>query len=106
MGKIIGIVAEYNPFHAGHAYQIEKARQMAGEKSTVIAVMSGDFVQRGDWAIQPKTMRAEAACCGGVDAVFELPLPWCLSSAEGFARGAVSLPYRSCLLWRTPARWQ
>ena len=91
MGKIIGIVAEYNPFHAGHAYQIEKARQMAGEKCTVIAVMSGDFVQRGDWAIQPKTMRAEAACCGGVDAVFELPLPWCLSSAEGFARGAVSL---------------
>ena len=91
MGKIIGIVAEYNPFHAGHAYQIEKARQMAGEKCTVIAVMSGDFVQRGDWAIQPKTMRAEAACRGGVDAVFELPLPWCLSSAEGFARGAVSL---------------
>ena len=91
MGKIIGIVAEYNPFHAGHAYQIEKARQMAGEKCTVIAVMSGDFVQRGDWAIQPKTMRAEAACRGGVDAVFELPLPWCLSSAEGFARAAVSL---------------
>ena len=91
MGKIIGIVAEYNPFHAGHAYQIEKARQMAGEKCTVIAVMSGDFVQRGEWAIQPKTMRAEVACRGGVDAVFELPLPWCLSSAEGFARGAVSL---------------
>jgi cytidyltransferase-like protein len=91
MGKIIGIVAEYNPFHAGHAYQIKRARQMAGEGCTVIAVMSGDFVQRGEWAIQPKTMRAEAACRGGVDAVFELPLPWCLSSAEGFARGAVSL---------------
>ena len=91
MGKIIGIVAEYNPFHAGHAYQIKRARQMAGEECTVIAVMSGDFVQRGEWAIQPKTMRAEAACRGGVDAVFELPLPWCLSSAEGFARGAVSL---------------
>ena len=91
MGKIIGIVAEYNPFHAGHAYQIKRARQMAGKECTVIAVMSGDFVQRGEWAIQPKTMRAEAACRGGVDAVFELPLPWCLSSAEGFARGAVSL---------------
>ena len=91
MGKIIGIVAEYNPFHAGHAYQIDKAREMAGEGCTVIAVMSGDFVQRGEWAIQPKAMRAEAACRDGADVVFELPLPWCLSSAEGFARGAVSL---------------
>ncbi|MBQ8076384.1 MAG: nucleotidyltransferase family protein [Oscillospiraceae bacterium] len=91
MGKIIGIVAEYNPFHAGHAYQIAKAREWAGEDSTVIAVMSGDFVQRGEWAIQPKAMRALSACRGGADAVFELPLPWCLSSAEGFARGAVSL---------------
>ena len=91
MGKIIGIVAEYNPFHAGHAYQIAKARELAGEDSTVIAVLSGDFVQRGEWAIQPKAMRAFSACRGGADAVFELPLPWCLSSAEGFARGAVSL---------------
>ena len=91
MGKIIGIVAEYNPFHTGHAWQIRKAREMAGEESTVIAVMSGDFVQRGEWAIQPKAMRAVSACRGGADAVFELPLPWCLSSAEGFARGAVSL---------------
>ena len=91
MGKIIGIVAEYNPFHTGHALQIRKAREMAGEESTVIAVMSGDFVQRGEWAIQPKAMRAVSACRGGADAVFELPLPWCLSSAEGFARGAVSL---------------
>ncbi|MBQ3372214.1 MAG: nucleotidyltransferase family protein [Oscillospiraceae bacterium] len=91
MGKIIGIVAEYNPFHAGHAWQIEKAREMAGEESTVIVMMSGDFVQRGEWAIQPKAMRAVSACRGGADAVFELPLPWCLSSAEGFARGAVSL---------------
>ena len=91
MGKIIGIVAEYNPFHAGHAYQIEKARELAGGDVTVVAVMSGDFVQRGEWAIQPKAMRAVSACRGGADAVFELPLPWCLSSAEGFARGAVSL---------------
>ena len=72
MGKIIGIVAEYNPFHAGHAYQIAKAREWAGEDSTVIAVMSGDFVQRGEWAIQPKAMRALSACRGGADAVFEL----------------------------------
>ena len=91
MGKIIGIVAEYNPFHTGHAWQIRKAREMVGEESTVIAVMSGDFVQRGEWAIQPKAMRAVSACRGGADAVFELPLPWCLSSAEGFARGAVAL---------------
>lgn len=91
MEKIIGIVSEYNPFHIGHNYHIAKAREMAGEESTVVCVMSGDYVQRGEWAIQPKHLRAQDAVRGGADLVFELPLPWCLSSARVFAEGAVNL---------------
>ena len=92
--KTIGIVAEYNPFHLGHALQIRETRRIMeaeGEKSAVIAVMSGDFVQRGEAAVFSKYARAEAACRSGADLVVELPLPWVLSSAEGFAEGAVSI---------------
>ena len=88
---VIGIVGEYNPFHKGHEYHIKEMRRAVGRESCVICVMSGNFVQRGDVAIFEKHARAEAAVCGGADIVFELPLPWCLSSAEGFARGAVAL---------------
>ena len=88
---VIGIVCEYNPFHRGHQLHIEKARAVLGEESTVVCVMSGDFVQRGEAAVYSKYARAEAACRCGADLVAELPLPWALSSAEGFARGAVSL---------------
>ena len=95
MGNLIGIVAEYNPFHAGHAYQIRRAREIAGEESTVIAVMSGDFVQRGSWAIQPKAVRARAACEGGADAVFELPL-FC----PGRGRHACLLRHHTPVLWQ------
>ena len=91
MEKIIGIVSEYNPFHAGHAYHIRESGKLAGGDAAVVCVMSGDFVQRGEWAIQPKALRAEAACRGGADLVIELPLPWCLSSAGYFASGAVSV---------------
>ncbi len=89
MKKIIGIVAEYNPFHAGHAYHLREARKEAGEDGVVLCVMSGDFVQRGEWAILPKAERAADAVRGGADAVFELPLPWCLGAAQKFAEGAV-----------------
>ena len=92
--KTIGIVAEYNPFHLGHALQIRESRRIVeaeGEETAVVAVMSGDFVQRGEAAVFSKYARAEAACRSGVDLVIELPLPWALASAEGFARGAVSL---------------
>ena len=89
--NVIGIVAEYNPFHRGHAWHIARSRELLGEDAAVVCVLSGDFVQRGEPAIFDKFTRAEAACRGGVDLVVELPLPWCLSSAEGFARGAVSL---------------
>lgn len=92
--KTIGIVAEYNPFHLGHDRQIRESRRITertGEETAVIAVMSGDFVQRGEAAVFSKYARAEAACRNGADLVVELPLPWTLSSAEGFARGAVAI---------------
>lgn len=88
--KIAGITAEYNPFHKGHAYQINKTRCDAGAQY-VIAVMSGDFVQRGAPAVFDKYLRAEAALMSGVDLVFELPAVYACASAEFFAAGAVSL---------------
>lgn len=93
MKNIIGIVCEYNPFHEGHRYHVEQSRKLCGacDDSVVICCMSGDFVQRGEWAILPKHERAAAAVKGGADLVVELPLPWSLSSAEGFAEGAVSI---------------
>ena len=87
----IGIVCEYNPFHLGHRYQMEESRRLAGEDAAIVCVMSGDFVQRGEAAVFSKFARAEAACRCGADLVVELPLPWCLSSAEGFAAGAVEV---------------
>ena len=89
--KLIGVVCEYNPFHRGHLLQLESARAALGEDCATLCVMSGDFVQRGEGAVYDKFTRAEAACRCGADLVLELPLPWSLSSAEGFARGAVSL---------------
>lgn len=89
--KTVGIAAEYNPFHRGHAYQLSACRRMIGEDAVFAAVMSGDFVQRGEAAMFSKFARAEAACRAGADLVVELPLPWSLASAEGFASGAVSL---------------
>lgn len=83
---MIGIVAEYNPFHEGHKYHIDNSSD-----GCVVAVMSGDFVQRGEAAIFDKYSRAEQACKNGVNLVIELPLPWCISSAEIFAKGAVHI---------------
>ena len=88
---VVGITAEYNPFHSGHLYQLQHIRCVLGEDTPIVAVMSGDFVQRGEAACFSKSARAEAAVRCGVSLVLELPLPWALSSAEGFARGAVGL---------------
>lgn len=88
--RTVGIVAEYNPFHAGHAYHIAETRRVVGE-CAVMAVMSGSFVQRGDCAIADKWTRARAALEGGADLVLELPTVWAVSSAERFAGGAVEL---------------
>lgn len=90
--RVGGIVTEFNPFHNGHKLLIYRAREaLGGEDAAVVCVMSGDFVQRGEAAVWSKFARAEAAARCGADLVFELPLPWALSSAEGFARGGVGL---------------
>ncbi|MBR5826578.1 MAG: nucleotidyltransferase family protein [Clostridia bacterium] len=86
---VAGIVSEYNPFHNGHMYHIEKTRQAGAD--TVVCVMSGNFVQRGECALIDKTARSEAAIRGGADLVIDLPVPWAMSSAESFARGSISL---------------
>ncbi len=83
------IIAEYNPFHNGHKYHIEKTRENGA--SHIIAVMSGNFVQRGDIAICDKHIRAKAALLGGADLVLELPLKYAVSNAPYFAKGAVSV---------------
>lgn len=88
--KTVGIIAEYNPFHNGHAYQIKRAKELAGADYCVV-VMSGDFVQRGAPALMDKYLRAECALINGADLVLELPVCYALSSAETFAKGAVSL---------------
>ena len=89
--KIAGIVAEYNPFHTGHAYQIACTRAQLGEDCAVAAVMSGHWVQGGRPAIADKWTRTKLALLGGADLVLELPTVWAVSSAEAFARGAVEL---------------
>ena len=89
--KIAGIVAEYNPFHTGHAYQIARTRELLGPDCAVAAVMSGSWVQGGRPAMLDKWTRAKLALLGGVDLVLELPTVWAASSAETFARGAVDL---------------
>ncbi|WP_162840294.1 tRNA(Met) cytidine acetate ligase [Acetanaerobacterium elongatum] len=86
---IAGIIAEYNPFHNGHAYQIAKTRALG---ATHVAVcMSGDFTQRGECAVIEKHARVKAALLGGADLIVELPLPYAVSSAERFAFGGVSV---------------
>lgn len=89
--KICGVVAEYNPFHQGHAFQIQQIRELLGPDTAVVCCMSGDYVQRGEPAAMSKWARAESAVRCGADLVIELPAPWALQSAEGFARAAVGL---------------
>ena len=87
---VTAIIAEYNPFHNGHAYQIEKAKE-ATDADYLIVVMSGDYVQRGTPAIIDKYRRTEMALSQGADLVIELPLYYCLGSLEYFAESAVLL---------------
>lgn len=89
--KTVAIICEYDPFHLGHKKQIDLVREHFGTDTTVISVMSGSTVQRGRLSIYPKHQRAEAAIKNGSDLVLELPYPYCSSSAEYFARGAVAL---------------
>ncbi len=84
-----GMIIEYNPLHYGHLYLIRRIREQLGTETAVIGVMSGNFVQRGDFALVRKHARAKAAVASGVDLVLELPLPWAVASAERFADGGV-----------------
>jgi len=88
--KAAGIVAEYNPFHGGHAFHIAETRRLLGG-CAIVAAMSGNWVQRGECAVLDKWARARMALEGGVDLVLELPTVWAVSSAESFARGAIDL---------------
>jgi len=88
--KTAGIITEYNPFHNGHLYHIQKTRELTGA-DFVIAVMSGDFVQRGAPALFDKYTRTEMALRAGVDLALELPSVFAVSSAEDFAAAGVAL---------------
>lgn len=87
--RIAGIIAEYNPFHNGHLYQLKQTKSQGATHT--IAVMSGSFVQRGDVALCSKWARAKMALLNGVDLVIELPTQYALSSANTFARAGVFL---------------
>ena len=89
--KVAAIIAEYNPFHSGHQYQIDTIRNRLGENTAIIAIMSGNFTQRGEPAIADKTVRAKAAVECGVNLVLELPFPFSMSSAELFAKSGVRI---------------
>ena len=89
--KTVAIVCEYNPFHNGHKYQIDSIKRDFGEDTAIIAIMSGNFVERGDVAILDKFKRARIAVENGVSLVLELPFPFSLAGAEGFAQAAVSI---------------
>lgn len=94
--KTVGIVAEYNPFHAGHRKQFDRIRAEFGRETAIVCAMSGNFVQRGAPAVLDKTLRAKAAVACGADLVVELPTPVSLSSAEGFAAGGVGILSKLC----------
>lgn len=88
--KVVGIIVEYNPFHNGHLYHLKEAKRITGA-DYVIAIMSGDFLQRGTPALIDKYTRTQMAIRNGVDLVIELPTYYSTASAEYFARGAVEL---------------
>ena len=88
--KTVGIIAEYNPFHNGHAYQIAEAKKITGADYCVV-IMSGNFMQRGIPAIMDKSLRIQSALMCGADLVLELPVHYATGSAEYFASGAIAM---------------
>lgn len=92
--NVTAIVAEYNPFHNGHKYHIEQTLKKT-DNSFIMAIMSGNFVQRGEPALLDKRERARAAIMNGADLVVELPVAWATASAERFARGAVYIAHQA-----------
>ena len=90
MSNVLGIIAEYNPFHNGHLYQLNSSKSITNSDYS-IAVISGNFTQRGDVAIVDKWTRTQMAIENGIDLVIELPTVYAISSAENFASGAVKI---------------
>ena len=90
MGKVLGIIAEYNPFHNGHLYHLQNSIKTSGANYTV-AVISGNFTQRGSTSLIDKWSKAQIALKNGIDLVIELPLLYSISSAENFAEGAIKI---------------
>ena len=90
MTNVVGIIAEYNPFHNGHAYHLEKSKELA-KADYVVAVVSGNFVQRGNVSLIDKWAKAHMALTNGADLVIELPTIYSISSAENFAYGAIKI---------------
>lgn len=90
MSKVVGIICEYNPFHLGHKYQIDKIREEIPD-AKIVAIMSGNTVQRGEFAIIEKHKRAEIALENGADLVLEMPFPYSSSTAEIFANAGVEI---------------
>ena len=88
---VTGVICEWNPLHKGHQYLLDTVREHGAE--IIVCAMSGNFVQRGDFAVVQKLARAEMAVDCGADLVLELPTPWAMASAETFARGGVSVLY-------------
>jgi len=88
--KTLGVIAEYNPFHNGHLYHLNESKKISGAEACV-AVMSGNFMQRGDVAVLSKWERAKIAVGCGVDLVLELPFVYACNNAEYFAKGAVQI---------------
>ena len=90
MARVLGIIAEYNPFHNGHLYHLQKSIEET-ESDYVVAIISGNFVQRGNSSVINKWKKAEMALKSGVDLVIELPTVYSISSAENFAFGAIKI---------------
>ena len=87
----VAIISEYNPFHNGHKYQVDEIRRIFGEDTEIIAIMSGNYTQRGELAITDKTVRAKTAVLCGVNLVLEIPFPFSLTSAEFYAKSGVAI---------------
>lgn len=90
MARVLGVIAEYNPFHNGHLYHMQKSIEET-ESDYVVAIISGNFVQRGNSSVINKWKKAEMALKSGVDLVIELPVIYSVSSAENFAFGAIKI---------------
>ena len=89
--KTVAIISEYNPFHTGHEYQVAKIREEFGSDTRIVAIMSGNYTQRGEIAIMDKSARARAAIMCGVNLVLEIPFPYSSSSAEFFAKSGIKI---------------